>query len=127
MKKRRKLRNSEYYNFQALQDELFKQSRKNVNFTKLYENIISEDNILLAFRNIKKNTGSKTKGTDGKTISSIERLSQEELIELIDIHKLVHTTKEETIAKYRNKFSLNEEQIASINKLRKSAHNKPIQ
>ena len=81
--KRRKLRNNEYYGFQEIQDKLFKQSQKNFNFTRLYENIISKENILLAFRNIKKNTGSKTKGTDGKTISSIERLSHRELIELI--------------------------------------------
>lgn len=35
---------------------------------RLYEHIISKDNILLAFQNIKANTGSKTSGTDGITI-----------------------------------------------------------
>ena len=45
--------------------------------------IISEANILLAYRNIKKNTGSNTKGTDGKTIASLAKLESKYLIELV--------------------------------------------
>ncbi|WP_412758761.1 group II intron reverse transcriptase/maturase [Metabacillus fastidiosus] len=40
----------------------------------------TEENIRLAFRNIKKNTGSKTKGTDGLTIGDIDKLTIEEVV-----------------------------------------------
>jgi retron-type reverse transcriptase len=39
-----------------------------------------EKNILLAYRTIKSNKGSKTPGTDGKTITDIKKLSEEELV-----------------------------------------------
>ena len=42
-----------------------------------------ENNILLAYRTIKSNKGSKTPGTDGKTIIDIEKLSENELVEEI--------------------------------------------
>jgi hypothetical protein len=45
------------------------QSAKGTKFTHLMEIITSENNILLAYRNIKKNSGSNTKGVDGKNIS----------------------------------------------------------
>lgn len=50
-------------------DDLYQRSENNA--TKginLYKHIISKENILLAYRNIKANTGSKTEGTDGITI-----------------------------------------------------------
>ena len=68
MLKKDKLRYNEYYDMQHIYDELYAQSKNGNNFYKLYELIISEDNILLAYRNIKRNTGSNTKGTDGKTV-----------------------------------------------------------
>ena len=42
--------------------------------------ITSEDNILLAFRNIKKNKGSKTKGTDGATIEHYKDLTEAKFV-----------------------------------------------
>lgn len=42
--------------------------------------ITSEENIKLAYRNIKKNHGSKTAGTDGKTIQDLEKWQTETLI-----------------------------------------------
>ncbi len=42
--------------------------------------ITSEENIQLAYRNIKKNHGSKTAGTDGKTIQDLEKWQTETLI-----------------------------------------------
>lgn len=53
-----------YYDMSKITDKLYAQSKNGNNFYKLYELIISEDNILLAYRNIKRNTGSNTKGTD---------------------------------------------------------------
>ncbi|WP_460266240.1 group II intron reverse transcriptase/maturase [Bacillus luti] len=40
----------------------------------------TEENIRLAYRNIKKNTGSKTKGTDGLTITDISKLTIDEIV-----------------------------------------------
>nr|WP_256558329.1 group II intron reverse transcriptase/maturase [Halobacillus sp. A1] len=49
-------------------------------FSHLYETIISRENILLAFRMIKTNKGSKTPGTDGKTIDDMKKLSENDLV-----------------------------------------------
>ena len=67
MKKR--LRHNEYYDMQQTFDNLYSYSKNNNNFYHLMEIILQEDNIKLAFRNIKKNHGSQTAGTDGKTIN----------------------------------------------------------
>ncbi len=80
MLKKDKLRYNEYFNMQSIFDELYQQSRNNNNFYKLIEVIGSKQNIRLAYRNLKGNTGSKTKGTDGKTIEDISKLNDEMLI-----------------------------------------------
>lgn len=69
---------------QDIFDDLYERSKNNA--TKglsLYEHIISKDNILLAFRNIKANTGSKTAGTDGITIDQYKIKNADEFIEEI--------------------------------------------
>lgn len=82
-KKKQKLRNIEYYNIQNVFDKLYEKSSKHQKFYKLYEIVCSRENILLAFRNIKKNKGSKTKGTDNKTIKDIEDFETEKLVEIV--------------------------------------------
>jgi len=77
------LRYNEYYDMQETFDSLYAKSKEGKQFTKLYELIISENNIILAFRNIKSNTGSKTKGTDKKTISDIKNMTNSEVIDLV--------------------------------------------
>lgn len=52
--KRQKLRNAEYYDFQAVQDKLYSDSQNGKVFKNLIDIIISEENIFLAYRNIKK-------------------------------------------------------------------------
>ena len=42
--------------------------------------IIDDDNIRLAYRNLKNNSGSKTPGTDGKTIRDISEKKFDEYI-----------------------------------------------
>ena len=42
--------------------------------------ITSRENILLAYRTMKSNKGSRTPGTDGKTITDIQNLSEDELV-----------------------------------------------
>jgi group II intron reverse transcriptase/maturase len=78
-----KLRHNEYYGQQSTLDELYEQSIKGAKFDKLYEKIIDERNILLAYRNIKANTGSTTKGTDDKTISYIAIMTNEQLVAMV--------------------------------------------
>lgn len=83
LKKRQSLRNNEYYNIQDIFDNLYSQSCKNYRFTDLMQFIVSEQNILLAYRNIKKNKGSTTVGTDNLDIEFFEKMEQEEYIKYI--------------------------------------------
>lgn len=80
MLKKDKLRYNEYYDMQKVYDELYAQSKNGNNFYKLLEIIGSEQNICLAYRNIKTNGGSKTAGTDGLTIDNIKHLHDEDII-----------------------------------------------
>jgi group II intron reverse transcriptase/maturase len=68
---------------QDIHDRLYMQSSKGTKFTHLMEIITSENNILLAYRNIKKNSGSNTKGVDGKNISHLANLEPDTLIKLV--------------------------------------------
>ena len=70
-KKRQLLRNNEYYDMQKIFDELYEKSLNGKKFDNLLSLILKEQNILLAYRNIKKNKGSKTKGTNENTIIEI--------------------------------------------------------
>lgn len=78
-----KLRNNEYFNVQETFDHLYAESKKGRYFNKLYDLITSEENILLAFRNMKSNTGSKTKGTNGHTIKHLNRMNKDKLIRMV--------------------------------------------
>ena len=80
MLKKDKLRYNEYYDMQHIYDELYAQSKNGNNFYKLLEIIGSEQNICLAYRNLKTNNGSKTAGTDGLTIDDIKHLCDEDII-----------------------------------------------
>ena len=62
-------------------DNLYAQSVNGQNFYDLMELISSNENIRLAYRNIKRNTGSKTAGTNKLTIDDIKNLSVEDVIE----------------------------------------------
>ena len=60
--------------------DLYDRATKHESFKYLYDIITSRENILLSYRTIKSNKGSKTPGTDGKTINDIEKLSDNELV-----------------------------------------------
>lgn len=78
------LRYNEYYNMQETFDMLYERSKANATRgLNLYDIIISESNILLAYRNIKANTGSKTEGTDGLTIEDYKILDKDKFIQEI--------------------------------------------
>lgn len=78
--KRQKLRNAEYYDFQNVQDRLYKQSLNNQNFYKLVDIIVADENIKLAYRNLKKNIGSMTAGVDKKNIKDLAEWNEIDLI-----------------------------------------------
>lgn len=79
-KKKTRLRNAEYYDLQSTLDELHSKSKENCSFRHLMQYVASEENIKLAYRNIKKNKGSKTAGADGKTIEDLNKWSISNLI-----------------------------------------------
>lgn len=77
------LRHAEYYGIQEVIDSLYARSLKGEEFTNLVDSILSRKNILLAYRNIKTNDGSKTPGTDNTTIKDIGKLSPDEVVEKV--------------------------------------------
>lgn len=81
--KKQKLRNSEYYSFQDVQDKLYADSIDKCTFTKLMQFVVCEENIKLAFRNIKKNKGCRTAGVDGKTIEHLKHWKEDKLIDYV--------------------------------------------
>jgi len=83
MLKKAKLRYNEYYDMQRVFDSLYAASKNGNNFYKLLEIIGSEENIRLAYRNLKTNSGSNTAGTDGKTIEDIKTLTDKEVIDTV--------------------------------------------
>lgn len=79
-----KLRHNEYYDLQTEFDELYRRSKDNEVFDDLMGLITSPENILLAYRNIKSNSGSNTPGTDKLTIKSISNLGQDEVVNKVN-------------------------------------------
>ena len=77
------LRHAEYYGMQATFDKLYEKSMRNEQFTDLMEIILSRDNILLAYRNIKANGGSYTAGTDNRNITDIGSMTPEAVVEKV--------------------------------------------
>ena len=61
-------------------DELYARSKRNETFENLMDAIVSETNVMLAYRNIKANAGSNTPGTDDITIKDIGKLTPAEVI-----------------------------------------------
>ena len=78
--KKDQLRYNEYYNTQPVFDNLYKQSKSGSSFKNLYNLISSDENILLAYRNIKNNSGSQTSGTNRHTIQHIAKMSTSDFL-----------------------------------------------
>lgn len=81
--KNNSLRYAEYYDMTGSMDSLYQRSSENQKFKNLMQYILSDNNILLAYRNIKRNTGSYTPSVDGKTISDIEILPTSVFLNII--------------------------------------------
>lgn len=78
-----RLRHAGYYGMTDTFDDLYAKSKDNQTIKNLMTIITSDNNILLAYRNIKRNNGSATAGVDGVTINDIEKLSSHEFIEIV--------------------------------------------
>lgn len=81
--KSNKIRYAEYYGMVEQFDQLYQRSKDGYGFKKLMGIITSEENILLAYRTIKKNTGSKTASIDNLTIQDVEKLSLPTFLEIV--------------------------------------------
>ncbi|WP_428909272.1 group II intron reverse transcriptase/maturase [Niallia sp. Krafla_26] len=81
--KNTRLRHAEYYGMTETFDELYAKSKDNQKFNNLMAIITSDNNILLAYRNIKRNNGSATAGVDGVTINDIEKLDTHEFVKIV--------------------------------------------
>lgn len=68
---------------QHIYDDLYARSKAGEHFTDLLSIILSRNNILLAYRNIKANTGSNTAGTDKLTIKDIGKLPVDKMVEKV--------------------------------------------
>ena len=60
-------------------NNLYERAKSGEHFTNLMSLVLSRENILLAYGNIKNNTGSKTAGTDKLTMADIGKLTPEEV------------------------------------------------
>ncbi|MGF2716728.1 MULTISPECIES: group II intron reverse transcriptase/maturase [Bacillus cereus group] len=78
-----RMRYWEYYNMQETFDKLYEDSRANKSFQGLYEMITAENNILLAYRTIKSNKGSKTAGIDSFVIDQYKSMDKAEFLNLV--------------------------------------------
>ena len=82
-KKNSKLRYLEYYDLQDTLDMLYADSGRRKIFNNLMPLIESEENIRLAYRNIKRNSGSNTSGVDKLTIKDIEKIPETRFVEIV--------------------------------------------
>lgn len=82
-KKNSKIRHLEYYDLQNTLDTLYADSGRGKIFNNLMPLIESEENIRLAYRNIKRNSGSNTSGIDRLTIKDIEKIPETKFVEIV--------------------------------------------
>lgn len=80
---RKSIRNATFYGMQETFDDLYSRSKDNQQFRKLYDIIISRNNILLAYRTIKSNQGSKTSGVNKTTIEDINGATDTQIVSYV--------------------------------------------
>ncbi len=77
------LRHAEYYDLLPTFDELYARSSGKEEFKDLMGLILSRQNILLAYRELKANDGSMTPGTDGLRIIDIRKMKEEDVVQKV--------------------------------------------
>lgn len=95
-KKTEKLRHAEYYDLQETFDRLYAQSKYGKTLNNLMEIISSEENIKLAYRNVKSNKGSSTAGVDKLNIKDLAKISESEFVKKSQQTGMVQTKGSET-------------------------------
>ncbi|WPQ59656.1 hypothetical protein [Paenibacillus polymyxa] len=83
--KKKKLRHAEYYDLTTTFDNLYQQGLSETPFLDLISIINQEENIKLAYRNIKKNKGSYTAGIDNITIEDISQIEEGKFVFMLKI------------------------------------------
>lgn len=73
-------KNLDRYNLRDQLCALYEQSQQGKEFKHLMKLVVSEENIIIAYRNICKNSGSFTPGVDGKTIEDIQKHPIEDVV-----------------------------------------------
>ena len=81
--KRNKLRYMEYYDMQDVYDYIYELGRRGLRCNDFMSIILDERNILLAYRTIKRNKGSLTKGTNQSTILDWEKATPSEYVNFV--------------------------------------------
>jgi hypothetical protein len=71
--KRKKLRYAEYYDMTEITDRLYRESKEGKVFCNLMELITSQENIKLAYRSIKRNSGTSASFIGGILPNSSHR------------------------------------------------------
>ena len=71
------------YGLQEKLCNLYEQSRQGKQFRHLMKLIVSDENVVLAYRNICKNKGSFTAGVDGKIITDIQKYPIQKVVEKV--------------------------------------------
>lgn len=116
---------------QKVFDKLYKQSLNGKSFTKLLEIISDENNIKLAYRNIKANGGSRTGGTNDKTIVDIMNMETEDYVKYIQARlknyephevRKVHIPKGDTVKTRPWYFYHREQTVATMYKASNGAY-----
>lgn len=64
-------------------DQIYANSKNGDNAKKLYDDIISHNNILMAIDTVKTNSGAMTPGSDGRTIDFYLKMETDKLLELL--------------------------------------------
>ncbi|EGO6085745.1 group II intron reverse transcriptase/maturase [Enterococcus faecalis] len=77
------IRHMEYYGMIDSFDNLYKESSDNHVFNNLMEIVTSSNNILLAYRNVKGNSGSVSPGVDNKNIDDLKEIPNADFIKIV--------------------------------------------
>lgn len=77
------IRHMEYYGMINSFDNLYKESSDNHVFNNLMEIVTSSNNILLAYRNVKGNSGSVSPGVDNKNIDDLKEIPNADFIKIV--------------------------------------------
>lgn len=83
MTKQKKLRHNEYYDMQEIYDSLYSDSKEGKLFNHLMELVRKPENIQLAYRNLKTNSGSMTAGVDKLTIKDYSDIPSDKYVSMV--------------------------------------------